>query len=115
MSLCLSISSNRRSRHSSLNLRVSPYSVIDGFIPVGHANHYMTSLKVGSIAKVDRFEVARSSKMYKIIDHPFLICFISPIIIYEVITVVIGQFQSVQRSDISKETTRVVIHLPIDS
>ncbi|KAG5383739.1 hypothetical protein IGI04_035209 [Brassica rapa subsp. trilocularis] len=47
----------------------------------------MPSLKVGSIVKVDRFEVAKCSSIYKIIDHPFLICFISPTIIDEVITV----------------------------
>ncbi|WZZ61099.1 hypothetical protein YC2023_061206 [Brassica napus] len=86
MSFCLSSSSNRRSRHPSLNLRVSPYSVIHGFIPSGRANHYMSSLKAGSIVKVDRFEVVRCSSMYKIIDHPFLIRFISPTIIDEVIT-----------------------------
>ncbi|CAG7888659.1 unnamed protein product [Brassica rapa] len=86
MSLCLSSFSNRRSRHPSLNLRVSPYFVIHEFIPTGHANHYMPSLKAGSIVKVDRFEVARCSSMYKIIDHPFLIRFISPTIIDEVIT-----------------------------
>ncbi|WZZ35900.1 hypothetical protein YC2023_019301 [Brassica napus] len=86
MSLCLSSTSNRRSRHPSLNLRVSPYSVIHGFISAGRANHYMPSLKAGSIVKDDRFEVARWSNMYKIIDHSFLIRFISPTIIYEVIT-----------------------------
>ncbi|KAF3582392.1 hypothetical protein DY000_02034399 [Brassica cretica] len=37
-------------------------SVIHGFTPVGHANHYMPSLKADSIVKVDRFEVARCSK-----------------------------------------------------
>uniref|UniRef100_A0A0D3CP08 DUF223 domain-containing protein n=1 Tax=Brassica oleracea var. oleracea TaxID=109376 RepID=A0A0D3CP08_BRAOL len=46
----------------------------------------MTSLKAGSIGKVDRFEVGRCSSMYKITDHPFLICFISLTIIDEVIT-----------------------------
>ncbi|WZZ20785.1 hypothetical protein YC2023_122172 [Brassica napus] len=56
------------------------------FIPAGCANHYMPSLKVGSIVKVDRFEVVRCSSMYKIIDHTFLIRFISPTIIDEVIT-----------------------------
>ncbi|KAL0775097.1 hypothetical protein Bca101_040249 [Brassica carinata] len=61
-------------------------SVIHGFIPAGRANHYMPSLKAGSIVKVDRFEVARCSNMYKIIDHLFLIRFISPTIIDEVIT-----------------------------
>ncbi|WZZ01401.1 hypothetical protein YC2023_073729 [Brassica napus] len=86
MSFCLSSSSNRRSRHPSLNLRVSSYSAIRGFIPVGRANNYMPSLKAGSIVKVDSFEVARCSSMYKIIDHPFLIRFISPTIIDEVIT-----------------------------
>ncbi|KAL0802883.1 hypothetical protein Bca101_058059 [Brassica carinata] len=38
------------------------------------------------IVKVDRFEVARCSRMYKITDHSFLICFIPPTIIDEVIT-----------------------------
>ncbi|WZZ71827.1 hypothetical protein YC2023_083197 [Brassica napus] len=61
-------------------------SVIHGFISAGRANHYMPSLKAGSIVKVDHFEVARCSSMYKIIDHPFLIRFISPTIIDEVIT-----------------------------
>uniref|UniRef100_A0A0D3AVE5 DUF223 domain-containing protein n=1 Tax=Brassica oleracea var. oleracea TaxID=109376 RepID=A0A0D3AVE5_BRAOL len=89
-------------------------SVIHGFISAGRANHYMPSLKVSSIVKDDRFEVARWSSMYKIIDHSFLIRFISPTIIYEVITDVVGQIQSVQGSDLSKETTRVVIRLLID-
>uniref|UniRef100_A0A0D3CVN9 DUF223 domain-containing protein n=1 Tax=Brassica oleracea var. oleracea TaxID=109376 RepID=A0A0D3CVN9_BRAOL len=61
-------------------------SVIHRFTPVGRANHYMSSLKACSIVKVDRFEVARCSSMYKITDHPFLICFISLTIIDEVIT-----------------------------
>ncbi|KAF3531152.1 hypothetical protein DY000_02043212 [Brassica cretica] len=61
-------------------------SVIFGFIPAGRANHYMSSLKAGSIVKVDRFEVARCTSMYKIIDHTFLIRFISPTIVDEVIT-----------------------------
>ncbi|KAG5414641.1 hypothetical protein IGI04_002208 [Brassica rapa subsp. trilocularis] len=60
-------------------------SVIHGFIPAGRANHYMSYLKAGFIVKVDRFEVARCSSMYKIIDYPFLIHFISPTIIDEVI------------------------------
>ncbi|WZZ84837.1 LOW QUALITY PROTEIN: hypothetical protein YC2023_113416 [Brassica napus] len=61
-------------------------SVIHGFTPVGRANHYMPSLKAGSIVKVDRFEVSRCSSMYKITDLPFLIRFISLTIIDEVIT-----------------------------
>uniref|UniRef100_A0A0D3A8U8 DUF223 domain-containing protein n=1 Tax=Brassica oleracea var. oleracea TaxID=109376 RepID=A0A0D3A8U8_BRAOL len=60
-------------------------SVIHGFTPVGRANHYMPSLKAYSIVKVDRFEVARCSSMYKITDHPFFIGFISLTIIDEVI------------------------------
>ncbi|KAG5382898.1 hypothetical protein IGI04_034368 [Brassica rapa subsp. trilocularis] len=60
--------------------------VIHGFIPAGRANHYIPSLKVGSIVKIDRFEVARCSSMYKITNHSFLIHFISPTIIDEVIT-----------------------------
>ncbi|WZZ58064.1 hypothetical protein YC2023_058171 [Brassica napus] len=101
-------------------------SVIHGFTPVGRANHYMPSLKAGSIVKVDRFEVSRRSSMYKITDHPFLIRFISLTIIDEVITdapeinlqsrldYVIGQIRSVQGSGLTKETTRVVIRLLID-
>ncbi|KAF2601549.1 hypothetical protein F2Q70_00024780 [Brassica cretica] len=34
-------------------------SVIYGFTPVRRTNHYMPSLKEGSIVKVDHFEVAR--------------------------------------------------------
>ncbi|KAF2531593.1 hypothetical protein F2Q70_00030661 [Brassica cretica] len=60
--------------------------VIHGFTPVVRANHYMPSLKADSIVKVDRFEVARCSSMYKITDHSFLIRFISLTIIDEVIT-----------------------------
>uniref|UniRef100_A0A0D3D894 DUF223 domain-containing protein n=1 Tax=Brassica oleracea var. oleracea TaxID=109376 RepID=A0A0D3D894_BRAOL len=61
-------------------------SVIYGFTPVRRANHYMLSLKADSIVKVDHFEVATCSSMYKITDHPFLIRFISLTIIDEVIT-----------------------------
>ncbi|KAL0645277.1 hypothetical protein Bca4012_043568 [Brassica carinata] len=60
--------------------------VIHGFTPVGRANHYRPSLKACSIVKVDHFEVARCSSMYKITDHPFLIRFFSLTIIDEVIT-----------------------------
>uniref|UniRef100_A0A0D3BH35 Replication protein A 70 kDa DNA-binding subunit B/D first OB fold domain-containing protein n=1 Tax=Brassica oleracea var. oleracea TaxID=109376 RepID=A0A0D3BH35_BRAOL len=61
-------------------------SVIHGLIPAQRANHYRSSLKAGSIVKVDRFEVVRCSSMYKKTDNPFLIHFISPTIIDEVIT-----------------------------
>ncbi|CAN7040786.1 unnamed protein product [Brassica oleracea var. botrytis] len=109
------------------NLSISVVnSVIHGFTPVGRANHYMPSLKAGSIVKVDRFEVSRCSSMYKITDHPFLIRFISLTIIDEVITgapeinlqsrldYVVGQIRSVQSFGLIKETTRVVIRLLID-
>uniref|UniRef100_A0A0D3A554 Uncharacterized protein n=1 Tax=Brassica oleracea var. oleracea TaxID=109376 RepID=A0A0D3A554_BRAOL len=82
--------------------------------PVGRTNHYMSSLKAGSIVKVYRFEVARCLSMYKIIDHPFFIRFISLTIIDEVIMDVVGQIRSVQGSDLSKKTSRVVIRLLID-
>ncbi|KAF2620999.1 hypothetical protein F2Q68_00039403 [Brassica cretica] len=61
-------------------------SVIHGFTPVERNDHYMPSLKADSIVKVDRFEVARCSSMYKITDHSLLIRFISLTIIDEVIT-----------------------------
>ncbi|WZZ79163.1 LOW QUALITY PROTEIN: hypothetical protein YC2023_099735 [Brassica napus] len=71
-------------------------------------------------------KVARCSSMYKITDHPFLIRFISPTIIDEVTTgapeinlqsrlaYVFGQICSIQGSDLTKETTRLVIRLLID-
>ncbi|WZY77725.1 hypothetical protein YC2023_024109 [Brassica napus] len=100
--------------------------VIRGFTPVGRANHVMQSLKADSIVKVDRFEVVMCSSMYKITDHPFLIRFISLTIIDEVITgapeinlqsrldYMVGKICSVQSSDLTKETTQVVIRLLID-
>ncbi|WZZ30678.1 hypothetical protein YC2023_014079 [Brassica napus] len=72
-------------RHSTFESLHLGHFVIHGFTPVGRANHYMPSLKVDSIVKVDRFEV-RCSSMYKITDHSFLIRFISLTIIDEVIT-----------------------------
>ncbi|WZZ65493.1 hypothetical protein YC2023_076863 [Brassica napus] len=102
-------------------------SVIHRFTPVGRANHYMPSLKVDSIVKVDRFEDAMCSSMHKITDHSFLIRFISLTITDEVITgapeinlqsrldYVVGQIRSVKGFDLTKETTRVVIRLLIDS
>ncbi|KAG5388720.1 hypothetical protein IGI04_030261, partial [Brassica rapa subsp. trilocularis] len=73
-------------RHSTFESPSLCHCVIHGFISAGLANHYMSSLKVGSIVKVDHFEVSRCSNMYKITDHLFLICFIPPTIIDEVIT-----------------------------
>ncbi|WZZ90352.1 hypothetical protein YC2023_118931 [Brassica napus] len=81
----------------------------------------MQFLKAGSIVKVDRFEVARFSSMYKITDHPLLIRFISlPLlmksshVLLRSISNVVGQIRSVRGSDLIKETTRVVIRLLID-
>ncbi|KAF3514454.1 hypothetical protein F2Q69_00004881 [Brassica cretica] len=89
-------------------------SVIYGFIPTRRAKHYMPYLKACSIVKGDRFAVDRFSSMYMITDHPFLIRLISPTIIDEVFTDMVGQIRSVQYSDLTKETTRVVIWLLID-
>uniref|UniRef100_A0A0D3E1V8 DUF223 domain-containing protein n=1 Tax=Brassica oleracea var. oleracea TaxID=109376 RepID=A0A0D3E1V8_BRAOL len=75
----------RHSTFESLCLGCSN-SVIHEFIPAGRANHYMSSLKDGSIVKIDRFEVVMCSSMYKITDHPFLIRSISPTINDEIIT-----------------------------
>uniref|UniRef100_M4DM31 DUF223 domain-containing protein n=1 Tax=Brassica campestris TaxID=3711 RepID=M4DM31_BRACM len=88
------------------------------FISTRRANHYMLSLKFGSIEKVVHLELLRCSSMYKINDHSFLIRFIPPTIIDEVITgaleINLRQIRSVQGSGLTKETTRVVIRLLID-
>ncbi|WZZ13975.1 hypothetical protein YC2023_107064 [Brassica napus] len=88
------------------------------FLDEKRANHYMLSLKFGSIDKVVHFEHVRCSSMYKITDHPFLICFIPPTIIDEVITdaleINLRQIRYVQGSGLTKETIRVVIRLLID-
>ncbi|WZY98433.1 hypothetical protein YC2023_070762 [Brassica napus] len=78
--------------------------VIHGFIPAGCANHYMPSLKAGSIVKVDRFEVTWCSSMHKITDHTFLTHLISATNIDK----------PSRSSDLTKETTRDVIQLLID-
>ncbi|KAF2571967.1 hypothetical protein F2Q70_00004234 [Brassica cretica] len=77
--------------------------VIHGFIPAGRANHYMSSLKVGSIVKVDCFEVARLFDNLQVFANTNL-----------ELSDVVGQTRSVQGSDLTKETTRVVIRLLID-
>ncbi|KAG5376326.1 hypothetical protein IGI04_040922 [Brassica rapa subsp. trilocularis] len=75
------VSGIRHSTFESLRLCRSIFadSVIHAFILAGRVNHYKSSLKIVSI-------VARCSNMYKITDHSFLIRFISPTIIDEVIT-----------------------------
>ncbi|KAF2566780.1 hypothetical protein F2Q68_00026957 [Brassica cretica] len=94
----------RESRFSSLMKRILfADSVIHGFIPVGRANHYMPSLKAGSIVKNDRFEVARLFDNFQVIVNTNL-----------ELSDVVGQIQYVLGSNLSKETTRVVIRLLID-
>uniref|UniRef100_A0A0D3D7C4 Uncharacterized protein n=1 Tax=Brassica oleracea var. oleracea TaxID=109376 RepID=A0A0D3D7C4_BRAOL len=63
----------------------------------------MSSLKAGSIVKVDRFEVSRLFDNLQVIANTNL----------ELLDVV-GKIRHVQGSGITKETTRVVIRLLID-
>ncbi|KAF2560062.1 hypothetical protein F2Q68_00014622 [Brassica cretica] len=137
VSLCLSSSSNRRPdvRHStfeSLCLGRSSQSIASGFLRLWDSLNFKKDREfVGFTVlfldeKVLKHEVARCSSMYKITDHPFLIRFISLTIIDEIIMgapeinfqsrldYVVGQIRYVQGSDLTKETTRVVIHLLID-
>ncbi|KAJ4895200.1 hypothetical protein Rs2_21994 [Raphanus sativus] len=51
-------------------------SVIHGFIPANRASHYRNDLKVGSIVRLDRFEVACVPHMYKVTEHQFVLRFI---------------------------------------
>ncbi|KAF2592256.1 hypothetical protein F2Q70_00043081 [Brassica cretica] len=87
-------------------------SVIYEFIPAGRANHYMPSLKAGSIVKLDRFEMwldkSVLSKALTLAKKQLESLSVSSLIH------VVGQIRSVQGSDLSKETTRVVIRLLID-
>ncbi|KAF2581814.1 hypothetical protein F2Q68_00003250 [Brassica cretica] len=78
-------------------------SMIHGFTPVERANHYKPSLKGDSIVKVDHFEVARLFDNLQVIANTNL-----------ELPDVVGQIRSVQGSDLTKETTRVVIRLLID-
>uniref|UniRef100_M4DET9 Uncharacterized protein n=1 Tax=Brassica campestris TaxID=3711 RepID=M4DET9_BRACM len=76
-------------------------SVIHGFIHAGRAKNYMLSLKAGSIVKVDRFEVARLLDNLQVTANTNL-------------ELSVGKIRYVQGFDLTKETTRVVIHLLID-
>ncbi|KAL0747439.1 hypothetical protein Bca101_029441 [Brassica carinata] len=78
-------------------------SVIHGFIPAERANHYMPSLKAGSIVKDDRFDVGILFDYFQVIANTKL-----------ELPDVVGKIQSVQGSDLSKDTTRVVIRLLTD-
>ncbi|KAF3524534.1 hypothetical protein F2Q69_00046852 [Brassica cretica] len=91
-------------RHSTFeSLRLGRNSVIHGFIPAGRANHYMSSLKAGSIVKIDRFEVVRLFDNFQVIANTNL-----------ELPDVVEQIRYVQGSDLTKETTRVLICLLID-
>ncbi|CAN7099672.1 unnamed protein product [Brassica rapa subsp. narinosa] len=46
------------------------------FIHAACANQYRVSQRTGAIVKVVRFNVGRCTNMYKIKDHPFVICLI---------------------------------------
>nr|VDC61005.1 unnamed protein product [Brassica rapa] len=110
-------------------------SVIHGFIPANRANHYRSSLKTGSIVRLDRFDVARVGHTYKITEHQYVIRFIpstrvvevqtdAPVIKmdkfmvrrYEQLQVlantslelpdVVGEIKSVQGSDLKNQTAR---------
>ncbi|KAL0733384.1 hypothetical protein Bca4012_009594 [Brassica carinata] len=59
-------------------------SVIQGFIPANRASQYRSSLKSGSVVRLDRFEVARVAHMYKVTEHQFLIRFLPSTRIVEV-------------------------------
>ncbi|CAN6931038.1 unnamed protein product [Brassica oleracea] len=60
-------------------------SVINGFIPANLASQLRSSLKFGSIVRLNGFEVARIAHMYKITEHQFVICFIPSTRIDEVL------------------------------
>ncbi|WZZ89739.1 LOW QUALITY PROTEIN: hypothetical protein YC2023_118318 [Brassica napus] len=106
------------STFESLRLGCSSQSIVSGFL------RFWDSLNL----KIDREFVGITVLFLdeKITDHLFPICFISLTIIDEVITgapeiniqsrldYVIGQIRYVQGSDLTKETTRVVIRLLID-
>uniref|UniRef100_A0A0D3BRA1 Uncharacterized protein n=1 Tax=Brassica oleracea var. oleracea TaxID=109376 RepID=A0A0D3BRA1_BRAOL len=97
-------------------------SVIHGFTPVGRANHYIPSLKAGSIVKVDRFEVSRCSSIHHGCSGDQSSVKLRLFNNLQVIANtnlelpdVVGQIRYVQGSDLTKETTRVVICLLIDT
>ncbi|CAN7033748.1 unnamed protein product [Brassica oleracea var. botrytis] len=104
-------------------------SVIHGFIPANRANHYRSSLKTGSIVRLDRFDVARVAHTYKITEHQYVIRFIPSTRVVEVQTDtpvikldkfmvrhVVGEIRSVQGSDLRNQTatSRVVVRLLIE-
>ncbi|CAH2047317.1 unnamed protein product [Thlaspi arvense] len=52
-------------------------SIIHGFIPVSLANQYSQTLIEDAIFNIGGFEVGMCTKLYKITDHPFVLCFIT--------------------------------------
>ncbi|KAF3550190.1 hypothetical protein DY000_02006770 [Brassica cretica] len=116
----------RHSTFESLRLGRSSHSIASGFLRFWDSLNFKKNREFVGITVLFLDEkVARCSSMYMITDHPFLIGFISLTIIDEVIMgapeinllsrldYVVGQIRSVQGSDLTKETTRVVIRLLI--
>ncbi|XP_018463276.2 uncharacterized protein LOC108834437 [Raphanus sativus] len=108
-------------------------SVIHGFIPANRVSHYRASLESGSIVRLECFEVARVSHMYKVTEHQFVIRFLpstrmvgvqvgGPVIktihgeAYWPSANVVGEIRSVQGSDLENnaDTSRIVVLLLIE-
>ncbi|KAL0794568.1 hypothetical protein Bca101_065945 [Brassica carinata] len=86
-----SVTGVRHSTFESLRLGRSSQSIVAGLLRFWDSlnfkkNSEFMAISENRFVKVNRFEVARCSSMYKITDHPFLIRFIPPTIIDEVIT-----------------------------
>lgn len=65
----------------------SQNALIHGFVPARRANQYRAFIKTGAIVRLDHFQVARSTYMYKITNHPFVIHFIPGTTIEELETI----------------------------
>ncbi|WZZ74860.1 hypothetical protein YC2023_086230 [Brassica napus] len=115
----------RHSTFESLRLGRSCHSIASGFLQFWDSLNFKKDRDFVGITVLFLDENVLS--MYKITDHPFLIGFISLTIIDEVIMgapeinllsrldYVVGQIRSVQGSALTKEITRVVICLLIDT
>ncbi|KAF3546563.1 hypothetical protein DY000_02001248 [Brassica cretica] len=105
----------RHSTFESICLSRSSQSIASGFLRFWDILNFKKDMefvgitvlfldeKVSSIVKVDRFEVARLFDNLQVIANTNL-----------ELPDVVGQIRSVQGSDLTKETTRVVIRLLID-
>ncbi|KAL0863348.1 hypothetical protein Bca101_042466 [Brassica carinata] len=85
-----SVTGVRHSTFESLRFGRSSQSIVSGFLRLWDSLNFKKDSEFMAVfesryVKVDHFEVARCSSMYKITDHPLLIRFIPPTIIYEVI------------------------------